>query len=308
MIIIKFRGKYIILDAFDIGVVTYLATLGVILLLKWRKKTPKGSASRFLNRSILKVRGGDYLLRRFLKKKLKKGRLVEITDPAVIRKICVLLNYADSTGLTYIDTEVFAYALKTKNRVKISELVTHGFFTCFETVKVVISVIIAAVVAKTIALFASIPIILSTIVLIALIYCTTPFQYYSGSVLTELPVNQDNISYVLKGPKEQKFVTSLDKISPELKVYQKDGKIIASKEEEKNGDSIVLEHRAPKKKKDRERMHNRKTWTFRDIGDKVTANEASEINEDVTYVREKSEREEARRIRIQNDIPKPDSK
>lgn len=127
-IILKFRNKFIYLDNFQLGFAAYIATLGVMWFIEWRKK--RGSISTFLN-NALTVRGGDFYLQKFLNRRLKAGTLYEVVNPRLIRYILQLTNSLDSKQILYIDLETLVYAIRTFKKPRLSELLINKTDTIF---------------------------------------------------------------------------------------------------------------------------------------------------------------------------------
>lgn len=289
MIILKFRGKYICFNNFQLGFAAYISTIGVMYLLEWyRKRKKRGRISKCLN-NTLTVRGGE-----FLRKRLKKGTQYEVVNPRLTRYILTLTNSLDSKEILYIDLELLAYAMRTMNRPRPSEVVMGGVGRIVNPVRTIGSIVIGSSAGVIVKLVANTSSILGSIAIIMILY-TSPYHQYSNNLLSDLPVNNENIEYILKEPEVRKIIVSLDESFPECKTYQMEGKTFTSKSSE----SVVVEHKPAKSAKSakKEYKFNRRIRTLKDLEKNITVDDSNESIDDAAYVRRNKERE-AMRIRI----------
>ena len=293
MIIIKFRGKYICLNNFELGLATYISTIGVMYLLEWyRKRKKRGRISKCLN-NTLTFRGGDLFLRKFLRKKLKKGTQYEVVNPRLTRYIRELTNLLDSKEILYVDLELLAYAIRTMNRPRASEVVMGNVVRIINPVRTIGSIVIASSAGVILKLVANSSSIVGSIVVSIILY-TSPYHRYSNNLLSDLPVNDENIEYILKEPEVGKIIVSVDESPPECRIYQMEGRTVPEKEKDaftsKSSKSVVVEHK-------REYKFNRRIRTLKDLSKSITVDDYNESKDDAAYVRRIKERE-AMRIRI----------
>lgn len=211
MIIIKFKGKYIYLDNFQLGFAAYISTIGVMWVIEWyknRKSRKRVAIGRFLN-TTLNVRGGGFFLRRFLKRNLKRQTIYEVVDPRLIRYIRELTNTVDSKEVLYIDLELVAYAVRTLNRPRVLDLPIRGIFTIINPVRTGMAIIFGSAGGVYMRLKHNTSGILGSIVVGCMVYCT-PYQAYDGSLFSELPYSTSNTQYVLKQAKVGKVIICVD--------------------------------------------------------------------------------------------------
>lgn len=287
MIIIKFRGKYICLNNIELGCAAFIATIGVMYLLeRYRERKKRGRISKCLN-NTLTFRGGGIFLREFLRKRSKKGKQYEVINLRLTRYIRELKNSLDSKEILYIDLELLAYAIKTMNRPKPSELVMGSVVRIVNPVRTISSVVIGSTAGVIVKLVANSHSVIGSIVFIMVLY-TSPYHPYSNNLLSDLPVNNENIEYILKEPEVGKILVSVDECPPECKVYQIEGRTFTSKDSE----SVVVEHKPAK----REYKFNTRTRTLKDLN--ITVDDYTESEEDAAYVRSRIKEREAMRIRM----------
>lgn len=300
MIVIKFRDRYIYLDNFQVGFAAYVTTIGVMCVLEWRKKRKKKKRdllSKCLNTTLI-FRGGDIFVRRFLKHKLNKGTQYEVVDPRLIRYIRELTKTLNSKEILYIDLEILAHYLRTLNRPRTSEILANRKIQIFNSVRTIGSAISRTVAGVAVKLTNRVNLdgFISSVVVSALMY-TLPYRYYQDSMLSELPFDHQNIQYLLKQPKVERLLVSLDDSPPECKVYMIKGKTILEKkrdESSKDSESIVVKHPPAKKK---ERKFNTKIMRLEHLSSRIKVSDYNEAKDDAEYVRTSKERE-AIRIRV----------
>lgn len=291
MIILKFRGKYICLDNFKLGFAAYIATVGVMCFIEWRKKRKKrGPILKSLN-NVLTVRGGDVFVRRFLDKRLKKGNLYEVVNPRLTRYILELTKSVDSKEILYIDLELLAYAIRTLNRPRASEVAIGNIVRIINPVRTLFSIVIGSGAGVMVKMVAKTSTITGSIVFILILY-TSPYHHYNNNLLSDVKVDNQNIEYVLKQPEVPKILVSTDESPPECKIYEMDGRIVPEKEKDAST-SIIVEHKPAGK----EYKVNRQTKRLNDLTGTITVEDFDESKDDATYVRRNKERE-AMRIRI----------
>ncbi len=315
MLIIKFREKYLLLDNFTLGFAGYISTLGIMCLLEWRRKRKKRDRiSKCLN-TTLRFRGGDYFLRRFMTNKLKKGVQYEIVNPRLVRYIRELTNTLNSSEIVYIDLEVLVYAIRTLDRPRPAEMVMgiqrpaesvigNVLITVINPIRTICSIVFGSftgiVVKKVVpgSLY-----ILTSIVFMMIVY-SSPYSHYDSNLFSELPVNNQNIPYVLKEREVGKILLSVDQPLSKVKIYEMEGKPIPEKEKaavtSTDSKSVVVEHKPAKP----ERKFNQRTRTLKDLSQSVQVNDLDEAKEDTEYIRQHLDKErDASRIRISTENP-----
>jgi len=303
MIILKFRGKYICLNNFELGFAAYCSTICLMYLLElYRKRRKRGRISKSLN-NALTCRGGEIFLREFLRKRLKKGSQYEVVNPRLTRYILELTNSLDSKEILYIDLELLAYAIRTMNRPRPSEVLMGGVVRIVNPVRTIGSIVIGSSAGVILKLVANTSCIMGTVVVVMILY-TSPYHRYSNNLLSDLPVNNENIEYILKEPEVGKIVVSVDECPPDCKIYQMEGRTVPEEEKDaftsKSSKSVVVEHKPAK----RQYKFNRRTWTLKDLSKTITADDYNESKDDAEYVRKSKEREP---MRIRINTKNPDS-
>lgn len=297
MLIIKFRKKYIFLDNFQLGLATYIATIAIMWYLERRRKRKKRVAIANFFDNTLKVRGGGFFVRRFLRRKLKKKTMYEIVDPRLVRYIRELTRNADSTEILYIDLELVAYAVRTMHRPRSSEFPIRGIFTFINPIRTYVTIALSASGGIYMWLKYKISVVVGSIAIGCMVY-SMPYSHYDGRMFSALPYNEDNVQYVLKHPEVGRIITCVETSPLKYNVYDMEGELISDKEKTNSTDvkrgpikgtgesAVCVRHKNIKRKS--------QVSSLSKLEHKVTKKDYEESEKDASYVRDTKNKEPIR--------------
>ena len=285
MLIIKFRGKYILLSNLQLSFCGFAVTTCLLLLLEMRKRFKRKKKLLKFNNILNGLRGGGINLRRLLCKKFKKVSYLRVKDKDLIQFIRKLTITTNDDGILYIDVEILAYALEHINDFRIDEILSKGpkmFRRFLINTSVFILGIGTAIVTNII--FGLKVLVITTAVGSALIF--SPLRENNTNKLENLPLDHNNIEYVMIGPGKSDVIVSIAKAPAGLNAYRIDGMI---QEEKTDGNSFTSTSEA-KGKSDLYMRHEKSTksgrvMTLDKLAKKIPHKDYSEAEDDAKYVR-----------------------
>lgn len=285
MLIIKFRGKYILLSNLQLGFCGFAATTGLLLLLEMRKRFKRKKKLLKFDNILHGLRGGGKDVRRLLLKKFNKVSYLRVKDKDLIKFIRRLTKTTTDDGILYIDIEILAYALRHLDDFRISDFFSKGPKILKQYIITTSVCIVGSVISLVTKIIFGLKVAVLTTV-VGWIFLFSPLRYNNANKLENLPLDHNNIEFVMTGPGKGDVIVSVAKPPAGINAYIIDGMI----QKEKTEGNISTSTSGAKRKSDLYMRHKKSTkrgkvMTLKKLSKQIPYDHYIEAEEDAEYVR-----------------------